>query len=75
MSPETKELTAVNVDFRNPEELARFRRQQEALFQTRKEEIIAGLRRDGYLDAEGNWHFKQPLPADMLSESKAGFNY
>jgi hypothetical protein len=75
MSLETKEPTEANVDFRNPEEQARLRKQQDALFQSRKEAIVAGLRQDGYLDAQGNRHLKQPLPDDMLAESQSDFNH
>jgi hypothetical protein len=71
----TKELTEANVDFHNPEEMARFREQQDALFQSRKEAIVVDLRRDGYFDAEGNWHFKQPLPDDMHPDSPSDFNH
>ena len=73
-SDTTKELTIANVDFRNPEELARFDVQQDALFASRKQAIVSQLRQDGYLDEMGNWHFKEPIPADMQPDSKADFN-
>jgi len=74
-SDTTKELTLLNVDFRNPEERARFNEQQEALFASRKRAIVSDLRKKGLLDDQGNWHFKEPLPADMRADSKADFNH
>ena len=74
-SDTTKDLTILNVDFHNPEELARFDQQQDALFAGRKEALVRQLREDGYLDEEGNWHFKEPLLLDMQPESKADFNH
>lgn len=70
-----KDLTILNVDFHNPEELARFDEQQDALFVSRKEAIVRQLREDGYLDEQGNWLFKEPLPPDMLPGSKADFDH
>ena len=75
MAANTKELTILNVDFDNPEEMARFREQEMAVFRQRKEKIVAQLREEGYIDAEGNWHFKEPWPDDMLPDSKADFNH
>ncbi|HEY1948411.1 MAG TPA: hypothetical protein VGG97_15485 [Bryobacteraceae bacterium] len=75
MAPKTKELSALSVGYRNPEEVARFDEQQAAIFAERKQKIVTQLRQDGYLDENGNWHFKEPLPADMLPDFKADFNH
>ena len=75
MAADAKELTILNVDFDNPEEMERFREQELAIYQERQRKIVADLKREGYLDDEGNWHFKEPWPDDMLPDSKADFNH
>lgn len=75
MASNTKELTILNVDFHNPEELARFHAQELAIYRERKKKIVVDLKREGYLDEYGNWHFKEPLPEDMRPDSKADFTH
>ncbi len=71
----TKELTILNVDFENPEELTRFTEQQTALYARRKKAIISDLRARGYLDENGNWLLSETLPEDMRADSQADFNH
>lgn len=71
----TKHLSIANVNFEDPEELARFREEREAMLAERKAAIVADLKRNGNLDEEGHWVFKQPLPADMQPDSPADFKH
>ena len=71
----TKNLSIANVNFEDPDELARFREQQDALLTERKRKIIAELKGNGQLDDKGNFVFKQPLPDDMKPESLADFKH
>ena len=70
-----KTLSILNYDFRNKEERERFRQQENALLAERKKDIISGLKRDGLLDENGKFVFKQELPDDMKPESLADFKH
>ena len=68
-----KTLSILNYDFRNAEERELFREQEDALLAERKKHVISGLKRDGLLDENGKFVFKQALPDDMTPESLADF--
>ena len=65
----------MNFDFRNNGERELFREQENALLAERKAKIIAELKRDGLLDEDGKFVFKQDLLDDMKPDSLADFKH
>ena len=64
-----------NVNLNDPAELSRLHEHQDALFAERKEAILVQLKQAGLMDEEGNFVFKEPLPADMQPDSPADFKH
>ncbi len=67
-----KELTAANVNFDDPEEMAEFMRQDVERAGARIREAVKKLQDQGILDAEYNL-IPRDLPPDMAPDSKTDF--
>jgi hypothetical protein len=72
MPADTKILTFGNVNFRDPEESARFDEEMGKQLQANRDAAVRDLQEKGILDAEGRL-IDRTLPPDMRPESDTDF--